>query len=374
MKLSLLTLPNIVANSAAAVQLASNRLLDLSTGSVLRAVLEANGSIALWMQWLIVRVLRTTRASSSSDEDLDSWMADFAFTRLPASSAVGFVTFSRYVALTTSWIAVGSLVKTTDGSQSFVVSADPGNIAWDPTTSRYRVNPGVTSLSVPITAQSPGSTGNVQASTISVIASPIPGVDTVVNATATTNGADGESDTSFRSRFIFYINSRSRSTTMAIQNAVAGVEQGLSYKVLENVDASGNPSLGNFLVLVDNGSGSASPALLAAINDAVERVRPIGSRFGIQSPVVTMVTISLHLTLATGANFGTISTALIQKITNYVNGLAIGAPFPITRAAQLAYDTDPSILNVDTLLLNGQSQDIMVGSTGVVKVASVMVT
>ena len=81
MQLSLRTFDTMVQSMAAAVQASAAQLLDLTVGSTLRAVLEANASIGLWMQWLILLVLRTTRAATSSGDDLDSWMADLTLTR-----------------------------------------------------------------------------------------------------------------------------------------------------------------------------------------------------------------------------------------------------------------------------------------------------
>ena len=54
MQLSLRTFNTLVQNMAAAVQAAATQLLDLTVGSTLRAVIEANASIALWMQWLVL--------------------------------------------------------------------------------------------------------------------------------------------------------------------------------------------------------------------------------------------------------------------------------------------------------------------------------
>src|ERR1700739_2986107 len=86
----------LVAGMAAAVQGACQQLLDLTVGSVLRAILEANASVALWMQWLIMLVLQTTRAATSTGPDLDSWVADFGVARLPGTAASGVVTLSRW--------------------------------------------------------------------------------------------------------------------------------------------------------------------------------------------------------------------------------------------------------------------------------------
>ena len=89
MQLQLLNFQTLVANAAAAVQGSARQLIDLTIGSTLRAILEANASLALWMQWLIVQVLASTRASTSSGADLDTWMADFSFARLPSSVGAG---------------------------------------------------------------------------------------------------------------------------------------------------------------------------------------------------------------------------------------------------------------------------------------------
>ena len=138
MQLSLQTFSTLVQNMAAAVQGASNQLLDLTVGSTLRAVLEANASVALWMQWLILQVLRMTRAATSSGADLDSWMADFSLMRLPAVAATGLVTFSRFSPTMAALVPVGALVRTADGTQTFRVTEDTANVAWDPSSNGSR--------------------------------------------------------------------------------------------------------------------------------------------------------------------------------------------------------------------------------------------
>ena len=98
MQLPLKNFATLVADMSATVQGVGSQLVDVSVGSVLRAVIEANASLALWMQWLIMLVLSLTRASTSSGSDLDSWMADYGLTRLPGVAATGSVTFARITA------------------------------------------------------------------------------------------------------------------------------------------------------------------------------------------------------------------------------------------------------------------------------------
>ena len=57
---------------------------------------------------------------------------------------------------------------------------------------------GIGSVTVPVSAQIAGSAGNVQAGTVTLIGTAIPGVDTVTNANAFETGEDAETDQAFR--------------------------------------------------------------------------------------------------------------------------------------------------------------------------------
>ena len=65
MQLQLQSFASLVGSASAAVQGSARQLVDLTVGSTLRALLEASASIALWVQWLIVQVLQTTRAGTA---------------------------------------------------------------------------------------------------------------------------------------------------------------------------------------------------------------------------------------------------------------------------------------------------------------------
>src|SRR6478736_4647564 len=87
---------DLVRDMCAAITASSGRLIDLSVGSVLRAIIEANAAIVLWVEWLILLTLQSTRAATSIGADLDSWMADFSVERLQPTVAAGIATVSRY--------------------------------------------------------------------------------------------------------------------------------------------------------------------------------------------------------------------------------------------------------------------------------------
>lgn len=374
MQLQLQSFTTLVSNAAAAVQGAARQLIDLSVGSTLRAVLEANAAMALWLQWLIVLVLQTTRAATSTGPDLDSWMGDFSLTRLPAVAANGVVSFSRFVPVTAALVPVGTVVRTADGTQSFTVVADAANAAFSVAQNGFVLAAGTASVSVPVVAAVAGVAGNVQAGAVSLIAAALPGVDTVGNAAPFLGGLDGESDAALRARFQNFLSSRSRATDVAVGYAVSSIQQGLQYAIQENVMPDGSARMGSFVVTVDDGSGNPSAALLSAVTAAVEAVRPVGSSFGVLPPVVSQAGVSMAVSVAAGAVQADVAAQVTAAIGGYVNALPIGVALPWSKLAQLAYDASASVVNVTSVLLNGGMADLVPGPTGVIKAGTVTVS
>lgn len=373
MQLSLQNFTSLVQTGAAAVQSSSRQLLDLTVGSVLRAVLEANASVGLWMQWLMLQVLQTTRAATSSGGDLDSWMADFSLSRLPASQASGVVTFSRFTPLATALVPIGALVRTADGTQTFGVTANTALTSFSAAQNGYILAAGAASLDIPVQAVTAGSAGNVQAGSITQLATAIPGVDAVSNAAPFQNGLDAETDDAFRARFANYLDSRSLATPLAVGYAINSIQQGLQYTIQENQDTTGAWSPGRFVVTVDDGSGSPSSSLLSTVTEAVEAARPIGSIFSVQPPAVLQAAISLDITVAPPAQQSTVAAVVGAAIASYIDALPIGAPLALTRIAQVAYGAHGSVSNVSQILLNGTTADVVPPPSGVVKAGLVAV-
>jgi uncharacterized phage protein gp47/JayE len=374
MNLSLKGFSQLVQDMSAALQSSATSLIDVSIGSVIRAIFEANASVALWIQWLILQVLQTTRASTSTGTDLDSWMNDFGLERLPAIPSTDVVTFSRYAANLAASVPVGSIVKTTDGTISFSVTEDTANSIWQAGSAAYIIPAGVVSADLPVICNASGSTGNVLAGAVSVIAASLPGIDQVNNANPFSNGLDAESDQSFRSRFQGYLASKSRATLGAVYNAIASVQQGLHVSIVENTSLGGVPQVGAFLVVVDDGTGFPSTELLANVATTVEAVRPIGTTFAVIAPNVLTVNVSLTVKF-TSSDAVSLSISNIQnQIATYLNGLPIDRGASITRVAQHAYLAGPGVENITGIELNGSSLDIVVPAFTVIKAGQIVVT
>jgi uncharacterized phage protein gp47/JayE len=300
-------------------------------------------------------------------------MLDFSVARLPATAAEGNVTFSRFGSTSQASVPVGCLVKTNDGSQTFSVGLDAANPSWSSSSNAYLIPIAVSSVTVPVTALIPGAQGNVQAGVVSMIASALPGVDTVTNADAFVAGCNSETDAALRSRFQNFLASRSRATPSAVAYAIASLKQGLNYVVQENVDASGASMPGSFVITIDDGSGYPPASLLASVASAVDTVRPIGSVFAVQPPLVTLAAVSFNITLTRSDQRTSAISSITAAVAQYIDGLGIGAPLSATRIAQTIYRSAHTVSNVASVSINEQAQDLFPPINGVIKSGTISV-
>lgn len=373
MQLSLQNFSTLLENMAAAVQGAAAGLVDLTVGSVLRAILEANASLALWLQWLIVQCLAASRLATSTGADCDSFGADFGFTRLGAVAASGSVTFARFSPGIAAFIPVGTIVSSAGNTMSFLAVADPANPAFSSALNGYTLASGVASVNVAVAAMTPGSAGNLQPGAITTLNSAIAGVDTVTNAAATSGGLDAESDTAFRARFGNYLASLSKATNLAIGSAIAGIQQGLTYTINENINQAGASQLGFFVVTVDDGSGNPPASLLGTVQSIVDAIRPVGTGFAVQGPAVQTANVAMTLVTAAGTSHSAAVAAVAGAVESYIAGLPVGAALSYTRLAQLAYDASSAVTNLSGLLLNGGTADLAPPLFGAIRSGTVAV-
>lgn len=371
--LSLLNFNSLVQTMAAYAQGAASVTLNFAVGSVLRAIFQASAAIGLWLQSLLVQVLAATRLSTSIGTQVDSFVNDFGLSRQQAVAATGTVTFSRYTSTLTATIPPGATVQTSDGSVSFAVIADTTQSAWSEAQNAYVIPAGVPSANVTVQAQTAGIVGNVLANTITVITQAVPGVDYVTNPSAFTNGVAAQSDAALKAAFVQYINTRALGTVAAAQYAVEALGENVTATIDENVSVSGAYQPGNFVVTVDNGTGSPPSALIASAQAAVEGVRAAGITFAVQPPTVITANVSVMLTLQSGAGSSAIQTSVSATISDYINALPVGAALPYMRLAQLIFDASPYILNVTALTLNGSTSDLGGGISQVVRAGSMTI-
>jgi hypothetical protein len=373
----------ILTGFATTVQGAASTLVNFVIGSVLRAIGEGTAWVALWLQGLILSAIALTRAATSNGADLDTWFAQYGFTRLAPTAASGQVTFSRFTTTQQAVVPVGSIVQTGDGSQQYQVVVDTTNAAYSATLGGFVIAAGSASVTcsvVSITAGSnslslPDSSGNVSAGAISALYQSIPFVDTVTNALAFVNGVNAETDAAARIRFVGYLASLARATKAAIGAAITALGANFTYSITENQTKAGVTQMGYFFVVVDDGTGAPGSTVLSAVYNAVDAVRPFTSTFGVFAPTVVNATVVMTLkTTSTGVDHATTCSLVQTALLSYINTLPLGATLPYFKLGQIAIDASSDVLSVLTLTVNGGTSDLTVTNQQVIKSSSVSVS
>lgn len=362
----------IVSNQVAAMQSQSKKPLDFTVGAVLLALVQAVAAITLWLQGMILQLLTLTRAATSVGPDLDSWYADFNFFRLIGTAATGNVIFSRFSNVGQALVPAGTIVQTADGSQPFTVTIDLTNGAWSVPLNAYVMGNSVTSVTVPVQAQNIGTGGNVLADTITSIAQSLPGVDTVANASAFTNGIATESDPAFQARFPLYLASLSKGSNPAVKGAIASVQQGLNYTITEEFDYNGAADDGFFYVVVDDGTGSPSTQLKTNVQIAIGNTRACGIRYAVFGPLVTTVNVSMNIHVSSAFNQSIVVGQVGTALANFLNAMVLQQSLPYTAVAGVAYGV-AGVLNVTSVLVNSGTSDITIDAQHLIKAGTVTV-
>lgn len=350
--LNIKSFSELVSEQIIAIQARAGKLMDFSIGSILRSLAESNAGIASWLQQLVVRLLVTTRASTCSGEDLDSWMADFSFRRLSAVQASGMVTFSRFTTTQQALIPSGTKVRTLDGTQTFTVVSDSTIKSFRPGQQGYELPANKASIDVPVRASRAGAAGNVQTGTVSVIAGTVAFIDTVTNAKPFTGGKDAETDEAFRARFVKWFSSLSKATKEAIEFALLNMQSGVSLTLTENVSYAGMPQPGYFFAVVDDGTGKPSDAFIKKAHDAIEKTRGFTISFGVFPPVVITADVSMVVKTNSPEHHAEVVELVKRAIEKYISRLCLGQLLSSSKLIRVAFDASPMITNVPVLTLN----------------------
>jgi len=336
---------------------------SFSDGDPLLAFWQSVSAQLDFLQAQIQLVLALARAQTSTGADLDSWMAQFNFVRLPADFATGPESFRKLVpAATAILVPVGAIVQTVGGAIQYEVVADTNNSAYNAAADGYVLAIGQTAITATVEALVGGSGSNLLANQLIQFGSSVPGIDQVTNPAPITNGLDAESDPSFRSRFILYLATLAKATKAAILAAAMSVQQGLLIALLENQQPDGTVLLGSFTVIADDGSGSPPASLLNAIFNAVDAVRAFSVQPFVVPPTSLQAVIALAVNLAPipGIVPANVNTAVQNAIAAMTNQLPPGARLNGSAIITAALSVFGVVaVNPSSVTINGISADLI---------------
>jgi hypothetical protein len=348
---------DIVSEQVTAIQ-AKVPNFQFPEGSINLSLVESNAGVCLWLQGISLQVAALTRASSCTGSDLDSFYAQFRFPRNKAVFSSGLITISRFNAVVSATVPVGSAFQTSVGQVQFTVYKDETNPYWNTSQNGYVLPPSINSISIPVVCTIAGNVGNVGAGTINQIASSVP-VDTVTNPAAFINGRDSESDSAYSQRFIIFINSLYAGTILAYENAITEGRAGIFYNIKVSTDINGNALKGFNSVIIDDGSGTPPQTLLDSITESIDRINAAGIGFGVYPVVVLNSIIDIDIILESGASQSDTEEAIESSVSQYVSSLQIGQKLNYTKLFQIVYDSSTQIAEVNSILINGTAADLI---------------
>jgi len=248
------TFLQILAVMVSHARAASLKLTDFNVGSVTRSWLEAN---AMAMDELWVQTANGINAAIP-----EAIYEGFNFDRLPATYAVGNITFFLDSAATDDvTIPAGTAVRSLGGAIEYI------------TLSAGVIGEGTTEVTVPARSTTPGAAANVAPDTLTV-----PYTEGAINGLRSTNrapidqGRDVESDAEREIRFADYILSLSRGTVASLIYAARLArlldEGGSVSERVEHVAMREVP--GTVWLYVHNGAGGTTRELVDLVESLIE--------------------------------------------------------------------------------------------------------
>lgn len=303
---------DVAAEGLAAMAMQTGVPSDSNVGSQIRTIFEAVGGVAE-MQGVMAQALAFQALVYSA-------YAAFGITPLAAVAATGNVTFSAANGTASQNVIIQAGTQVGTGSQSYVTTQD------------VVLASGSGSVTAPVQALSPGSGGNTAAGTITSLSSGLAYPVLVTNPSALSNGTDAESAAATLGRFTAAVLAAGRGSPVSIANAcvgigVPGTAEAVQFATVYEawIGQPAGSQTASFAVYVDNGSGAASAALLAAVkarldgNAAAGDIgeRPAGVPYSVNAASPVGCSVVVTASLMAGASAAALGAAVAAALKAY---------------------------------------------------------
>ncbi len=112
------------------------------------------------------------------------------------------------------------------------------------------------------------------------------------------------------------------------------------------------------VIIADNGMSAADTALIKAVRDHIEELRPIGADVTVASVTEKAVNVSANIRLQAGQNLGTVQNTFQAALTDYLHKEALDMSYvSLAKVGNLLLGTD-GVEDYTNLLLNGVSGNV----------------
>ena len=153
----------------------------------------------------------------------------------------------------------------------------------------------------------------------------------------------GETDAQLKIRFVEFIGSLAQATETAIEYAINTVQQGLTFQLIETLTFTGQPYPGGFTVVVDDGTGAISAALLNSITAAILPARAAGIVFGVFAPTNVPINVNGNVVASASYSQSALQSQVQSNIVAYINYLGVGVNAQFVNVGAVIQNT-PGVL------------------------------
>lgn len=321
---------------------------DTSVGSVARTLIEAVAVEIAQAYDKMEGAYLSGFIDTAEGKALDMVVSLLGVERKGAQYATGGVVFSRMNPVSEVVIPRGTRVSTR--------ASDPEQAKIYETTLTVRIPRGVSETEVPVRALSPGEGGVTDYDTITVLDTPIVGVDSVTNRRPTTVGGGRESDEELRERARSVVLSAGRSTVDALRNAVLALPGVRDVSIREM--PHGIP--GEVDIVID-GLDMDDPMVRARVEEAVDTRRPAGIRVNLKGTTKVLVEVECYASLRGEAmDYASVVHELESRIRDHIAGLSAGADIQRNRVISLLLE-HPAVRDVDDMVMRSKKFDETLG-------------
>lgn len=290
-------------------------------GIRMRVLAEEVCSLGRAIDWL----KEQTYAQSATGRQLEYRAMERGVTRKPAAPAVGTLTFSRKTSL---WYAVPIPAGT-------VCATSGVDAARYITTEDVELPLGALSVDAAAKAETPGTAGNADAGTVTVLVTPPASIEAVTNSAAFLGGQDAEDDNSLRARLMDCWAEPANGANAAWYRQLA--------ESFDGVSSAG-------VVPRENGAGTVSVYLAGSGEPAAEGVvQQVQAAFSAERELCTDVTakpavavpvdVTCSIRVKAGQNAVAAKLQARAALSQYFKSLGVGEPAVLSAMTAAVFAT-----------------------------------
>lgn len=240
------------------------------------------------------------------------------------------------------------------------------------TTADATILAGTSGIQCPATNAKTGTESNISVNAIDTlngkgyINSVIQGIENVINDSAFSGGAIAETDEERKIRFADTVNALNAGTEQGILQAVKAIDTVKSAGMITSYPFKGSNTL-----IVDDGSGSISSALLIAVNKVLDGdpndisnypgkgVAGIG--YNVIAPTIVDVSIGISATRLANINVDLLSikTSIQTAVEQYINTLQLGEDVLLSEIVRVGKNSTSAVYD---LIVTSPATNVVIGS------------